>query len=369
MSNKKGGFIRKIKKLYSQLNKLSKSNKEKKQRRKQEIRGSIRPKGFIARKFGVIIFWSLFSFMLLVVLVTMFSRDSGEASTEPVLVEKNYATSPEGIQFAENFAKEYFTWEVSDEGKHKRQEIMNKYLADGLDQYAGLNFQGLQWNSNFKSSEVKEVIEISDNVSQITLKVIAEFKKVDSDDVKRVEKYLVVPVAYDGVTFGVYELPKFTYIQEETTLKKVVSNRLNNADSEISSKIREFLPTFFTSFASDTKDKLNYLLTKESVTDGLQGTMDFQEVKEINVFEGEQAGSYVVFAKAIFLEPQTKVSLVTDYQLSVVKRDDRFIVSGINDQKNKEIQSNIVTEGTSNDTESKIDSNQDELTEAKENDK
>ncbi|WP_053351203.1 conjugal transfer protein [Ornithinibacillus contaminans] len=355
---KKKGFFRTIKKVYNYFFRDYKYQKEKKLQRKAAKKASIKPKGFIAKKSGVIIFWVTFGFMFLVVFSTLFSGDSSEAKTKEVSNVKNLAASAEGIQFAKNFTRDYFTWEVSDKGKSVRKETMSKYLADGLDEYAGISFNGLQWNSNFVDSEVKEVVENGENLALITLLTRFELRSVDGNDTKKIEKYFVIPVAYDGKTFGVYELPKFTFIQENTTLQKVVSNKLNRAETSIAGEIKEFLPTFLKSYAEDTKDKLNYILTEENVTDGLQGMMKFSDVKEANVFVGEQPDHYVVFATVIFLEPETNLAIETNYHITVVNRDDRYIVSGINDQENMIIKS---------DTDEVVDEQGTELEETSEN--
>lgn len=343
-------FIQKIKGIVSYFKRISEIEKEKKERIKKAKRSSVKPKGFFARKFGVITFWVLFGFMFLTVVITIFSGN-GEANANKTVVEvkENYAISPEAIQYARNFTKEYFTWEVSDEGKNNRKEIMTKYLAEGLDPYAGLLFEKMEWNATFKDAEIKKVEEKGDNLSHITF--LVKFELTKGKEKKQTSKYFVVPVAYDGKTFGIYELPKFTYIYEDTTLKKVVSEKLKQAEVNDSKKIKEFLPTFFRSYSEDTKDKLNYILSNEKVTDGLNKTMVFEKINNANIFvkEGEEnKKEFVVFTEVVFIEPETNISFVTNYQLTVVEKDERYVVSGIDDQDEKTIETKELNENDLN---------------------
>lgn len=332
--------VKGLKKSLFRTKRFLESEIEENELKKKARNGSVKPKGYFARKLGVLTFWMLFGFMFLVVLVTMFSSSKGEAKKvdNTVAIKKNYAASEEAIQYAIDFTKDYFTWNVSDDGKNKRKSTMSKYLAEGLDQYAGLNFNGLEWNSKFIGAELKKVKEKGNDLAEITLLVNYELKKNNvapdqqsTNEVKQSSKYFVVPVAYDGKTLGVYELPKFTYVYEKTTLKEVTSIQLKQADVAESEKIKKFLTTFFRSFAEDPKDKFDYILANDNVTDGLNNSMKFQKVNKADVFKGEKNNSFVVFTEVSLLEPETNVSHTSNYQLTVVKKDGKYIVSGLDD--------------------------------------
>ncbi len=324
----------------SKSKKLLDAEKEIQSQKKNAKNASVKPRGYIARKAGSITFWVLFGFMFLVVIVNMFGSDSSKAedNDKTAIVQKNYAESPESIQFAKDFIQSYFTWNISEEGKALRIETMSKYLALGLDQYAGLNFSGLEWNSVYKGCVLKKVEGKGDNLAHVTYLVDFELEKNEGTEVNRVQKYFVVPVAYDGETFGIYELPKYTYVYEDTTLKKVAASKYKTAEVRDTEGIRDFLTTFFRSYAEDPKDKLNYILTADDVTDGLNKSMLFEKVNKSNIFKGKKENTFIVFTEVSLIEPVTNVSIKANYQLSVVKKNNRYIVSGIDDQNNEKIE-------------------------------
>lgn len=348
---KENETIEKIKKIKIFLKRRIQEEKEKSEKRKKNQNVSVKPKGFIQRKLGVVVFWIAFGFMFLVVLVTLIGGDSSSAEIdlEEYLEEHyNYATSDEAIQFAENFTKDYFTWKTTDKGKQNRKDRMELYLADGLDDYAGVDLNRIDWDSTFKNSELKKVEKQGDDLAHITFKVDFELSKEDPDDEKekivdRNTLYFVVPVAYDGNSFGVYELPKFTYIDEQTTLASVEHPKLRHAPTSVKSEVEEFLETFFTSFAVDPQEKLNYLLAVENITSGLGGTMEFAEINAVDVFlpEGETEDNYeyIIFTDVTFIEPDTELPIRTNYQLRIIVKEDRFMVSGIDDLEGHNIKS------------------------------
>lgn len=338
------------------------ADKEKKALIKQNINRSIKPQGYFARKMGVIIFWILFSFMFLVVIVTIFSNnESKKATTNEVVIKENYATSAEAMQFAMNFARDYFTWTDSNAGVEQRIEKMARYMPDPLRNNVGISIKDSGWNSKFIGAELRKVNDKGENFSQITLLVAVELSKgsatspsdptqaaVTSEnpspteqiptEIKTVIKYFVVPVVWDGQTFGVYELPKFTYIYEnQTTLKEIKYAELSQADTKITKEIEKFLPVFFKSYAEDSKVELNYMISKEDVTDGLNGTMLFDSIKNLAVYQGNKEEQFIVFTEVVFLDPETKMPFYTNYQLEIIKNKDKFLVSAIDNQKHSKI--------------------------------
>lgn len=346
-SNKKPSKIKKLKFLFKRWNEIS---QEKKQLSKQEKNVSIKPKGYFARKVGVVTFWILFSFMFLVVMVTIFSNDDSATANENPKVETNKATTPEAIQFAENFLKEYFTWTASDEGNTARQTALAKYLSEEIRENEALDVKNYDWNSKYIKSEIKRIDEKGENLAYLTFQVNFEMtkkqqekKKAKKQEIKQLKKYIEVPIAYDkkGDSFGIYDLPKFTYIFDETTLKEVQTTEDldNHVDLEVTNKIEEFLPTFFKTYAEDEKDKLNYMTKNDHVTNGLNGTMKFKEVNNYQIYK-KGKNKYIVFAEVTFEEPETKIPFFVNHQLEVVLEKDRVLVSGIDSQLKNEVVTN-----------------------------
>lgn len=339
----------KIKELQLKFKRWQEQEKERKELKRQELNQSVKPKGYVARKTGVVIFWALFGFMFLVVTITLFSGDDNASADQNFDVVQNEATTPEAIQFAENFLKDYFTWTASEEGQEKRIGIMAKYLAESLRGHKALDIQNLEWNSTFKKAELKDITEKGENLAHITFLVDFEFQqksdkenKDKEQESKHLQKYIQVPVAYDGYSFGVYELPKFTYINEdETTVKEVKTERLEQSNVSVADKIKEFLPTFFKAYAEDEQEKLNYMLKEDNSVQSLDGSMIFEDIENLQVFNGKAENQYLVFAEIRFREPETNVVFFVTHQLELIQEDQRFLLLGMDNFDEKGVISSI----------------------------
>lgn len=308
---------------------------------------SIRPKWFVARKAGVITFWTLFGFMLLVVFVNVFGKSDQVNADQTVEVKTNKAMSQEAVQFAKDFSKDYFTWVNSTEGIKKRQEALAKYLGNNLNEHAGLGIEKLSWNSQFVGASVKGTEDKGNNISNITLKVRFKLYQFQEDNVtvkdeKEGVKYFVVPVAYDGNSFGIYQLPKFTYVQEGTTLDKVTYAKLKRAEGKDITEVKRFLTTFFRSYAEDTQDQLNYLLAENDIIQGLSKTMTFDKIKSVEVFKASESKEFVVYAEVTFIDPDSGIPFDTHHQLTAVQKSGKYVVSGMEDHKGQSVKQTTI---------------------------
>jgi hypothetical protein len=351
----------KLKKLQILFKNWLEEEKQKNEIRKQEINRSVKPKGFLARKLGIITFWILFLFMFLVIIVTIFSGNDEVTAGKDIEIEINQATTPEAIQFAENFLKDYFTWTLSEEGQEKREQAMVKYVAEELRDHSSfaLDLKNMTWNSKYIKSEIKNIEEKGEHLAYLTFLVEFEFTKAsegkDQPETKRLQKYIDVPVAHDGYSYGIFDLPKFTFLNEdETTIKSVGMERLDQADVSIANKINEFLPTFFKTYAEDEKEKLDYMLKNPDITEGLNGTMLFDSITNIQAFNKEknenEITEFIVFVEVKLIEPETKMPFLVNHQLELVIEDDRLLVSGMNNHEYKEVITNSAEKFSNDET-------------------
>lgn len=355
MKKEDKGINKKIKRFSTFFKRATKP----KQPPKEKIR---KPKSYLYRKTGAVTFWLLFSFMFLFVFVNVFLPSPSSGAKEESTQELNHTTQPESIQFAIDFSREYFTWNKDE--MEKRQERLQNYLAINMDKNAGLAITNMDWSSTFQNATLNKVEEVSKNKAHIVLRVKSkltkeveveveveeskegEKKKETKTEEKQLDKYFVVPVGYDGENLGVYSAPYFTNVDNEG--KSKVSNvnltrGLKKPDSSAEiNNIKNFLGTFFTSYAEDPPDKLSYILNDTTVV-GLNGTMDFVKVKKSEVYQGNKEDQFIVYAEVRFSEPNSELKFDSIHYLLVSKDNNRYIV----DQMHAE---NYIEEITANAT-------------------
>ena len=296
-----------------------------------------KPGGYTARRIGAVVGWA-------VVLSSGAYAISGKHDTEAksikphvIQIQQNQATSQAAVQFAKDFASIYFSWNVGDDAKKYRESEMSKYLASGLDVDAGLNQDEIKTASVFKDSKIKNVEDIGKNKAKITLTVIYEVtpQQQGANNAppapKLITKSIIIPVEFDGKSYGVYDLPTFTTTQAQTTIKVNDKNNLTKVPTVIDvQNINNFLNTFFESYSQDSKDKLSYILEDSKYQNGLQKTMNFVKVQESEVYEGKNKNQYIVDCKVEFADPDSGSQFLTDYRLTVEKQDDHYVVTKIN---------------------------------------
>ncbi|MCM3638270.1 conjugal transfer protein [Sporosarcina luteola] len=341
------------------------------EKRKKEIRireKKSRPKGYRAKKLGAFTFWLLFSFMLLIVFVNVFSSNGlSNAVTEGDEAELNKATSAEGIEFAKSFLVTYFNWNVDNEKRSDRIGRLGRYLPDTLSEEAVTG--GSKWNSTLtrESIVLKDIDNLGDSKALITFQVKVLFqssadnnqtedKAKSAPEKVKADKYIAVPVFYDEEEnrFIVYDLPSFTFVEQEKIDRTIAleTDGLKSVTDGSTQNIKAFLDTFFEAFSTDSKDKLTYLVEDPKHQNGLNQTMNFVRLKNTEIFEGKKAEEKVVRTEVILAEPDTGIEFTSSYLLVLAEKEGRYTVLYINNKsyidelKNKKHEEEIeVTEG------------------------
>lgn len=280
-----------------------------------------KPPGRGKQKAGAVFLWLLIAAMVFLSLgsyLTVLGSQKEEVAEE----KENLATGPEAIEFAKLFASTYFTWNAEGDSIAKRAEKLEPMMADDVDDNAGLVIGEIEWDSRLHSARVVEIDEAGDNKALITLAVKQNLINADKKETN--ETLFTVPVGY-AAAFGVYDLPSFAAIETKTEVK---GNRLTGSPlaTDVEQNVKAFLDTFFQSYTTDTIDKLSYFLEDPDNANGLEGALNFVEVKEATILEGTP-GIYAAAADVVLQDPKTNVKYIASYRLQVTEKNGRYIVT------------------------------------------
>ena len=348
-TDKKDGIIKKSMDVFK---KSSENEKRKKDMRKLEKKS--RPKGYRAKKLGAFTFWMLFLFMLLIVFVNVFSSSrSSNASDNVDNIQVNKALAAEGVEFSKGFVAEYFTWSLGNEDREQRKEKLSYYLPEKL---SGLAMTGdKKWSSTIASENIllKEIEDLGDNRARIIFQVKINFENPNGQEKKENDKatekepvvpekietvkYISVPIYYDveESRFSVYELPSFTYLDEQKIGKSIESETegLKPIKDGSAENVRAFMETFFEAYANDAKDKLTYIVEDPKHQSGLNKTMGFVSLKNTEIFEGKKANEKIVRTEVVLAEPKTGIEFTSTYILVLAEKEMRYTVLLINNKQ------------------------------------
>ncbi|MED3955583.1 conjugal transfer protein [Priestia aryabhattai] len=307
-----------------------------------------KPPGYRSRSIGRIVFWVMFGFMFVVVIANVFSTETVESKSESVEVKVNEAASQEAVQYVKNFTSQYFTWEKGDNDDwiEDRQNRLKPFLVKGLDENGGLDVSKMEWSSTIDKMNLVKIEEKGDNKAFITLYVSSKFskktkteevvKKDDKEEKKEVEKeeskpfvqYFVVPVTYQNGTFGIYQLPKYTNVKEQTKAEPEERRGLTEYNGN-RGKVESFLNTFFTSYSEDNSSKLSYMVEDGTRIQGLNGKMKFVSLHNTDI-KTDKDGNIQTFSTIELQDQETGTIVQSDYSLVITKKQGRFLVKEIN---------------------------------------
>lgn len=345
--NKRKGNGERFTKFVTVFKKLNEQEKMKAESKKQG-----KPRGYTARKLGIFSFWILFSFMVLVVLVNMFS--SGSAKDNEIVVLNNKATSVEAVEFSKDFLTKYFSWTdaspYNKEGIQQRELLLSRYLKNDLVGTA-VKSTSLVWDSSLNKDNIllKKVKENGSDRATLTFKITPAYtktegaieneKKSSTDEnieivkVARTTKFVDVQIFYDEKTdnFIIYQLPSFVYLDEadnETAFvpstKGLKSNDIDNQD------VKQFLDTFFDSFANDTKQKFSYLFENSVGFEGLNETMEYVSYRDLKTYKGKVDNEQIVTVNVELKDPITEITFTSPYSLVLVDTEQGMLVKDVN---------------------------------------
>ncbi|MGX9161971.1 conjugal transfer protein [Priestia megaterium] len=284
----------------------------------------------------------------MVVTVNVFSTETVESKSESVEVKENKASSQEAVQYAKNFANEYFTWQKGDNDDWitERQNRLKSFLPKGLDQDGGLDTSRMEWSSTVNKINLVDIEEKGNQKAFITLFVSSNFtkkikteelvKKDGKEEKKEVEKeeskpfmqYFVVPVTYQNQTLGIYQLPKYTNLKEQTRVKPEEKRGLTEYNGN-RGKIESFLNTFFTSYTQDNNSKLGYMLEDGVHIQGLNGKMKFLSLQNTEI-KKDKKGNIQTFSTIQLEDTETGAIVNGDYSLVITNKQGRFLVKKMN---------------------------------------
>ena len=306
------------------------------------------PKTIFRKKVLKGLFWTGFAlvfFLSVVAIVRVSNFDTNQAEAKQIQPEEkkvNYAVSEGAQSFAQNFARDYFDWQNSDEGIKTRAERLQPYLATGLDKQAGLSFEGMEWNSSLSASQVWNIEDTSKDTALITLRVEQILNKTTSQDSNEDpseeksgphEKYFVVPIQTDGKSFVVHQIPYFNSPPEKPNITSDTSIDENGKiqDTKLQEEITSALNTFLKVYTNGTQEELSYYMKDEDIQT-MTGVITFKEIKSLVIKQDGSTNQYKVNATVVFQENQSKAQVVYPYELTLVKEDNRWFVHSIQNQ-------------------------------------
>ncbi|MBG9728008.1 hypothetical protein ABD87_00185 [Lysinibacillus sphaericus] len=356
MKKKKNASVG-IKKWFTAFKKINNQEKEK-ALIKKELKAN-RPKGHLAKKAGVIVFWSLMSAILLLLVIGNINNNNSKASSDNSFESANVlqAVNDFGKQFLKVYLPLQFKeGQILSDTEQQRKELLSPYATQDIigelskihqDTHnigvGDIYLQGIEENGNTYLATYKVTMSFATNpLSEELLKATNEGAP-GTDSKKEVavvrnssSKYITVKILHikDENNFVVYELPSFEagkHLEDNVKVdEKSGLTKLMGMNEE--AKFKAFAQTFFDTYTKDSKEKLAYLLDKNFELNGLENGFILNEIKQIEVFKGAADNEYLIYVTALLAEGESNVKFPVTYTLAVIEKNDVLLAKGLNDK-------------------------------------
>ena len=254
-----------------------------------------------------------------------------DTSSSHVVEAKSKIDTVSAKHFAEQFAKEDFTWTGDPE---ERAKNLSKYLAQGVDPQAGVQNTG-QTRSFGTSASVADVIEKDEKTATFIVFVQSQFEIPDQKnpkDVKRymVSRYLSIPVATDGKGgYAVISNPRIVTPPKKANIKSPEIPKGEEVEKTISDSITAFLINqFFPTYTDGTPQDISYLFLNGKRVAGYEGLMSFERLENIVVYK-ENDNSYRTECNVQLRDNGTDILYSVPFTLFLEQKGSQWLVQSI----------------------------------------
>ncbi|EJM7410998.1 conjugal transfer protein, partial [Listeria monocytogenes] len=232
---------------------------------------------------------------------------------EPVLVDTHAIES-----FTLNFIQEYYSWENNKEAIEQRPERINRYLTSELQE---LNVDTIRTDiptsSSVSDCKIWQIQSIDEQNFVVVYTVKQQIK--EGEETKNVASTYRITIHQDKnnnlvITSNptVWAAPNPSEFQPDTLVND------NNIDEQTKLEILDFLETFFKLYPNATKNELDYYMM-EDVLPIISQNFIYSEL--VNPIIQKKEKQYLVKIAVRYLDNETKIENISQYQLTLEKKD------------------------------------------------
>lgn len=290
--------------------------------------------GLVKRKITIVVFWLLILYTAisttLVWLIQLGIVPSqprtvaaGDPSKGQSQLDSKWLTES---AFAEQFAREYLTWNQGNE--EIRANRLKPFLYANVDSQAGVNTKDVKYNSYPRSVNVWKIEDRGNGMKEVTVFADTLLTHVSNEnDQRRVTRYLVLKIKQAGDSYLVVDKPYIMAPPLVASIELTEPETSNGEPVEEAERIQieRFLGSFWKVYTTGNRDEIAYYAKQKAALVGLTGIAEFQDVKNITV--SKKADQYMVDCDVTLKDLPTGAQYSYHYQFTVIKEGDRFYVT------------------------------------------
>lgn len=242
---------------------------------------------------------------------------------ETKVIDKEVVDTHKIENFVKNFAQDYYTWQPSQASIDSRNETIKKYLTEELQT---LNVDTIRrdipTSSTVQNVEIWSVKQGGEKQFQVIFTV--DQLIVDGQNKENVSfSYEVVVYVDDSGNMVIIKNPTICSIPSKSSYQPKEKESDGTVDATTAGEVNEFLKTFFKIYPTATEKELSYYV-KDSVLKPIGKDYVFSEL--LNPIYTKKGNQIQVFVSVKYLDQQTKVTQISQFNLILEKESNWMIV-------------------------------------------
>lgn len=233
--------------------------------------------------------------------------------------------------FAQQFALAYYTWAPGKE--EERAQRLQPYLAQGLDQQAGVKMDSVQNSAQPRQTAIWKVEAQGKQRSVMTVMVelvlLPESQEEEPEQALTVKRWLSIPIqAVGNDRFIVRGLP---HLMTEPVVAKVQlpPKQLKGqvVDGSQKKRIERTLQHFFDVYGRGDAAEIQYLVKIGKQIHGYRGAMEFVSLSDVEI--RQQGKKVSVQGQVRWRESDTRIEWVTSFNVQLHQEQHRWYVTSL----------------------------------------
>lgn len=247
-------------------------------------------------------------------------------------------SSKESVQdFTERFMRAYLTIDnlpvdpkdAEQNEEEERSEKLARFLANGIDEEAGITEANFEGKQTVRSLRVIEVTDTGDNTADVQVRVntrtVLPDQKEDEEDILET-LYFTVGVYGDEEGYSIINLPQ-PYDPGEDTARISIQNPYETAreTNEYREDIQSFLVSFFNRYANEAEEgitsEIRLFFENPEEAQSLNTGYVFENIDTFKVYQAEEENQFIVRSDVALRRAESNLLSLHGYEFLLVRDD------------------------------------------------
>ena len=242
---------------------------------------------------------------------------------ETEIIKQQIVDTNQVESFVKSFAKDYFSWQQSQEAIDKRNEKLTHYLTEELQVLnEEMIRKDIPTSSSVNDIQVWQVSQVNENTFEVLFSVEQVITE-DKDKETISSSFHVVVHIDESDNMVIIKNPTMSKKPQKSDYQPKQLESDHTVDTETMDEIISFLETFFQLYPTATEKELTYYVSNH-VLPMINKEYVFEEL--VNPIFTRKDNQVIVNVAVKYLDQETKATQISQFELILEKQDNWKIV-------------------------------------------